>query len=1052
MVNRSARNPGQLLRLEAEGRVSSNVPSAAVYTGQAFEALAGVAGGLSARLGKLADEAAAREGQMAGLSVGQQSGAAYLQAKASAAPANGPISAKGSNARAAAARDYLMKVHGLSEYHAAAIAGNGMQESGFNTTALGDKGTAFGAFQWRNERLAGLRRFAAANGKDINALETQLDYAMHELKTTEKTAGNAFFAAKDLSGAVDAFMGFERPAGWTPANPRGGHGYSNRLGYAQGLIGAKAATPPPQSKAPPEQPTELRPFGAGEKIVNEDGTISTERTETYQLPDGKWINVPSLWMSPKGPVDLAGDENAIMAALSDYEARSGKEFPRFSDLSSAETAARARSEKGGAQAGTNTKERSSAYSVETLSTQPLALRRDGTIRGQAFDDAAAGAYAWRMQEGLSNELFAAHQQFADQPEEFAAAVSDIRAKYGADPNLADPVLREAFDKSFTQKSEAYARDVAAKHETRMRQEQLVSFSDGLTAAQLDIERQAQVLGANPQGDAIIADQVTKLGASIDGAVESGTITPAQAAKLKDELALTAARGRIQGVFEALPTPERKEQYSLAILDDWKAGKGPLAKLPYATVKAMSDTMRRDAREEINLKIAANKTEAIKLSRLADDDIASMQATGKGLDPSSGLTPERVLELTGEQGLAEWQAAREKAGRIYDATSGMEKQSAGDIAERLAMIRPKPGEPGYAEELEIYGLAEKQAREILKERETDPLGQAARGGAIELAAIDATSAESLQQSLSSRREAQATVAGLYGQAVPFFRPGEKEALSSALATNPEALSGFAFAVRDVFGKDTPKVLAEIAPEAPIIAHAAGLALATGDNSVAADVANTLAMKREKVFTAKMPSEAELSTRASMELGGALSANPRTQGALVQTANVLFEHMANTQGFNAADIKTEGSAAQTAYGRALERAAGGRTIGGVAYGGLAEVNGQTIIVPSDMPKDAPQKLMENLTQEQLDFLPPIDAGDYMLDIGDIRRATLIADGDGLYRVALGDPLSDDPRYLATPDGRYWRLDIRALQQIAGTMPGRAGSFGDQNLNPFGWQAPR
>ncbi|MBV2183791.1 MAG: hypothetical protein KUL88_04515 [Rhizobium sp.] len=947
MVNRSARNPGQLLRLEAEGRVSSNVPSAAIYTGQAFEALAGAAGGLSARLGKLADEAAAREGQMEGLTIGQQSGAAYLQAKA------------------------------------------------IGQSAAGYAGTG----PWQEQAKAILRKEE----------------------------------------------GFQESPYWDVNAHRAGYG-SDTAVTADGKV-VRVTSGMKISREDAERDLNYR-------LTQREGAQAQKQLAGIwdKLPDNAKAGLASVAYNygslPKNIVAAArgGDVNAIADAVAALPANAKRRQREAAIIRGTATPNNPTSP------APSVPEAAQRYQTATLSTEPLALRRDGTIRGQAFDEAAAGAYAWRMQEGLSNELFAAHQQFADQPEEFAAAVSDIRAKYGADPNLSDPVMREAFDKSFTQKSEAYARDVAAKYEARVRQEQLVSFSDGLTAAQVDLERQAQVLGANPEGDAILAGQVAKLGASIDGAVESGTITPAQAADLKDKLALTAARGRIQGVFEALPTPERKEQYSLAILDDWKAGKGPLAKLPYATVKAMSDTMRRDAREEINLKIAANKTEAIKLSRLADDDIASMQATGKGLDPSSGLTPERVLELTGEQGLAEWQAAREKAGRIYDATSGMEKQSAGDIAERLAMIRPKPGEPGYAEELEIYGLAEKQAREILKERETDPLGQAARGGAIELAAIDATSPEALQQSLGSRREAQATVAGLYGQAVPFFRPGEKEALSSALATNPEALSAFAFTVRDVFGKDTPKVLAEIAPEAPIIAHAAGLSLATGDNSVAADVANTLAMKREKVFTAKMPSEAELSTRASMELGGALSANPRTQGALVQTANVLFEHMANTQGFNAADIKTEGSAAQAAYGRALERAAGGRTIGGVAYGGLAEVNGQTIIVPSDMPKDAPQKLMENLTQEQLDFLPPIDAGDYMLDIGDIRRGTLIADGDGLYRVALGDPLSDDPRYLATPDGRYWRLDIRALQGIAQTMPGRAGSFGDQNLNPFGWQAPR
>lgn len=948
MVNRSPRNPGQLLRLEAEGRVSSNVPSAAVYGGQAFEALAGVAGGLSARLGKLADEAAAREGQMEGLTVGQQSGAAYLQAKATGDSAAGYA---GTGPWQEQAKAILRK------------------EEGFRPVPYWDTNAHRVGYGSDTTVTADGKVVRVTSGMTITRDDAERDL---NYRLTQREGAQA---QKQLSGIWDRL----------PDNAKAGLA---SVAYNYGSL-------------------------------------------------------------PKNVVAAArnGDVNAIADAVASLPANA-KRRQREAAIIRGGAVPAGTPVPSSVASTTSAPKAAQEYQVATLSTEPLALRRDGTIRGQAFDEAAAGAYAWRMQEGLSNELFAAHQQFADQPEQFAAAVSDIRAKYGADPNLSDPVMREAFDKSFTQKSEAYARDVAAKYEARVRQEQLVSFSDGVTAAQVDIERQAQVLGANPQGDAIIADQVAKLGASIDGAVETGTITPAAAAKLKDDVALTAARGRIMGVFEALPTPERKEQYSLAILEDWKSGKGPLAKLPYATVKAISDTMRRDAREQINQKITANKAEAIKLSRLAADDIASLQATGKGLDPSTGLTPERVLELTGEQGLAEWQAAREKAGRIYDATAGMEKQSAADIAERLKLIRPKPGEPGYADDLEIYGLAEKQAREILKERETDPLGQAARGGAIELVPIDATSAEALQESLASRREAQATVSGLYGQPVPLFRPGEKEALSATLATDPEALSAFAFTVRDVFGKDTPKVLAEIAPDAPIIAHAAGLSLATGDNSVAADVANTLAMKREKVFTAKMPSEADLSTRATVELAGALSANPRVQGALVQTANILFEHMANTQGFNATDIKTEGSVAQAAYSRALDRAAGGRSVGGVAYGGLAQVNGQTIIVPSDMRKDAPQALLENLTQEQLDFLPPIAAGDYKLDVSEIRRATLIADGDGLYRVALGDPLSDDPRYLATPDGRYWRLDIRALQQISESMPGHSGGFRDRNVNQYGW----
>jgi hypothetical protein len=390
--------------------------------------------------------------------------------------------------------------------------------------------------------------------------------------------------------------------------------------------------------------------------------------------------------------------------------------------------------------------------------------------------------------------------------------------------------------------------------------------------------------------------------------------------------------------------------------------------------------------------------------------------------------------------------------MFDATNGMEKQSAEDILERLEIIKPKPGTAGYTEALEIYQLAQKRAQDVLKERQTDPLGQASRAGVVEVTAIDPTSADTLTATLTERRQAQTAVAGLYGQAVPVFRPGEKEMLTSALATNPEALPAFAFTVRQVYGKDAPRVIAEISEDAPVIAHAAGLSLATGDNTVAADIANALGMKREKLFTAKMPSQGDINLFAASEIGGAFMADPRTQSAVLQTATILFEHAANTQGFDPADIKTEGSTAQAVFARVLDRAAGGRTIGGVAYGGLSDVNGSTIVVPADMPKDRPQQLMRNLTEDQLAKLPAIDAGDFPLDIADIRNATLISDGDGTYRVAIGDPLSDDPQFLVTPGGEFWRLDIRALEEISRANPGNALGFSSSNFNPFGWQPGR
>ncbi len=402
--------------------------------------------------------------------------------------------------------------------------------------------------------------------------------------------------------------------------------------------------------------------------------------------------------------------------------------------------------------------KANTYQAPVLDTKPLALRRDGTIRGEAFDDAAMSSVAWRMQAGLSTDLYNAQQQFQDDPAGFQAASEQIRETYLKE--IEDPQMQETFDKAFQQRTEAYRQNIAARHETQLRQQQEADYAAGLSARQIDIERQAQVLGANPKGDEILSEQVRATQLSIDGAVRSGTLTPAQGEKAKIEIATTAARGRIQGVYDALSTPDQKEQYSLGLLDDWKEGKGPLAALPFATVKSLSDTLRRDALEQKNIARAQNKVEAAKLGSLIDDDIASVSATGKGLDPTTtDLTPERVQSLLGDDGLQKWQEKREFAGRVFDATNGMNTQSATDIAERLAMIEPKPGTPGYAEDLEIYTAAQKQAAAVIKERSADPALSVQKAFPEVQAAADAADPQdpaSMQSLVAARINAQKAI--------------------------------------------------------------------------------------------------------------------------------------------------------------------------------------------------------------------------------------------------------------------------------------------------------
>ncbi|MVA44696.1 hypothetical protein GOZ83_06315 [Agrobacterium vitis] len=211
---------------------------------------------VSVGLARMADEFGQQADRQAVLA-GQKAGEADAMAGApgastvtgdAVAPVDGPrqgrlVNPKAANAEAAKARDYLVAQHGFSPAQAAAFVGHGMQESAFNTQASGDNGSAFGIMQWRGDRQTALRQFASKSGRNVTDLPTQLDFAVSELKSTEKSAGDKFFASGNVQDAVSALMSYERPAGWTPGNPTAGHGYDNRLGYALSFAPADGGQP-----------------------------------------------------------------------------------------------------------------------------------------------------------------------------------------------------------------------------------------------------------------------------------------------------------------------------------------------------------------------------------------------------------------------------------------------------------------------------------------------------------------------------------------------------------------------------------------------------------------------------------------------------------------------------------------------------------------------------------------------------------------------------------------------------------------------------------------
>ena len=95
----------------------------------------------------------------------------------------------------------------------------------------------------------------------------------------------------------------------------------------------------------------IRPFKKGEFLNNRDGTSSTERTTSFNV-GGEEVLMPSLWMTPDGPVDLSRNPEIMIRAMMEFEKRSKKKFPRFKTPQEANEFSKNRSASGAISTGT----------------------------------------------------------------------------------------------------------------------------------------------------------------------------------------------------------------------------------------------------------------------------------------------------------------------------------------------------------------------------------------------------------------------------------------------------------------------------------------------------------------------------------------------------------------------------------------------------------------------------------------------------------------------------------------------------------------------------
>jgi hypothetical protein len=153
------------------------------------------------------------------------------------APGPGP-QAQGGLPTAALAEEFAKRGYGPNAV--AGILGNFKTESGMRPDAMGDGGTSGGLGQWHKDRFTNLKNFAAQQGADWRDPRVQVAFTDHELRTTEAPVMQRLQAARTPEEAAKAFVGFERPAGYSPNNPAGSKFMDRRIAGAREFGGSGA--------------------------------------------------------------------------------------------------------------------------------------------------------------------------------------------------------------------------------------------------------------------------------------------------------------------------------------------------------------------------------------------------------------------------------------------------------------------------------------------------------------------------------------------------------------------------------------------------------------------------------------------------------------------------------------------------------------------------------------------------------------------------------------------------------------------------------------------
>lgn len=623
------------------------------------------------------------------------------------------------------------------------------------------------------------------------------------------------------------------------------------------------------------------------------------------------------------------------------------------------------------------------------------LDRSGGPRAEAYNEAGMKIYLAKSEIALEDGFETIASQFADQPDKLAAELETFASGMiaGAEPE-AQPRLRLMAERSKL----GILRAAGEAHRKNLLAEQEAVATQSYERKRTSLVQLATRAGHDEAGNKAVAEAAAELEGFLD---QNQFLTPEGRLKLKTEVTHDLLFTRTMGAFNNAETPEKRAAFVAALDEAWASGSAEISELTpesYSKLRASMDA-------------ALQKDHTARLKQVAVAKQALTGATKRIVNGDALPEAERValranVEATGDPALAESWGFLEQMQNWQAAARGLPPEAIrADIAADEARIAQEGLTPRGEEMLKIKRGLLKTVEEGLKE---NPLGLATRMGRTEVPGLDLNN---FGESFAARVPVAKAVAATYGVEPRYFRPEEVSAMTKAVADNPDLMPRIAMAVAEAAGADAPRALKELSKDAPVLAHAAGLTLATGNQRFMLELQDSLkARQAEGYEPAEVPKMASPRSDALMLL-------PQLETAARKSAEIVFDTRMRQTGQEAV--------ADFVWEETLSAALGEHEDGGKTLGGIAEINGMPTLLPTKMSAEDVQARISGLTDAVLAGLSPrISRNGIPISAAQLRGARFVAAGRNRWRVALGDPRGPDPKYVGAPGGGFWEIDLEAL----------------------------